>query len=181
MITTAPLVEEPRPIYRVSAGETRLFHILSDRVTGVNTHWFGRSYLCIGAPDCPACFAGVEQRWTGYLPVADHRGNRGLLEISASGGELWERRLSQGKLFDSVAKIERPSRFACVRVAELRPAAKPVGTPIEPEEAYRWLMRILGMPARRPNEQFPEWVGRVRVAAQAALQRCVGDRNLASE
>lgn len=81
MNSAAPLMEPQTPIFRVKAGESRVFHIKCADMLGISTHWLGRTRLCTTRTDCPGCFAGCEKRWTGYLAVADHRKVQGLLEI----------------------------------------------------------------------------------------------------
>ncbi len=179
MNSPAPLQEPQTPIFRVKAGESRLFHIQTDDLLGICTHWLGRTRLCTTHTDCPGCFAGVVRRWTGYIPVADHRKVQGLLEISASNAGWWEREIKTGKLFNQIAKVSRVNRFGGLMLDGVKPAPNPVDEPVKSIEAWRWMLRIIGLPMPRPGEDAALWERRVTEAAHAALQRDLGSRNAA--
>lgn len=78
----------PLPIVRTPVGRSLYATIISDKMLGCPTHfWGGRTTPC-EAPDCEACNAGSPTRWHGYLIVFDERcRTSSILEIPDAAAE----------------------------------------------------------------------------------------------
>lgn len=174
MNQAAPLSEPTVPIYRLKAGEKRVFLCTSTELLGVCTHWLGRTRLCTTRGDCPACFSGMTQRWTGYLGVLDHRKIFGLLEIQASCSSQWEKASASSGLLNCVLEIGRTSLFAGIRLLNSKTCQQPTVRRHTASDLFLILARILGLPRPKPAEQPEQYERRVEDAAHAALRRDLG-------
>lgn len=95
-------VDEPRDVVRspmpiiVCGAKCRVDSIiLTRRLVGVDTHWFGgHTIACCGTENCPACFKDAAPVWKGYfVGKSMSSGNLAIILVTAGCFEAFERHL----------------------------------------------------------------------------------------
>lgn len=87
--------------------------------------------------------------------------------------------MKSGDLFNVLAKVSRVNRFGGLMLDSQKPAPIPADEPVPAAEMWCWMLRIIGLPLRRPGEDETLWEARVVEAAHNALRRDLGSRNVA--
>lgn len=162
----APLVN----IKRLKQGETASYIIISDEVFGANTHYLGQTRLCTADATCPACFAGHEPRWYGYLAVGTPAGRIELLELTAAAAEPFYRAQHGDGLLGLLVQVTKPHQRKPLHLHTTSPQRKPVQAPMETSAIWDHLVRIWGLPTRAAGESIEDHETRVLKAAETQLR-----------
>ena len=171
---TTPSVESRLTIHRLSPGESKVFLVLSNSVTAINTHWTQRTRLCVGQERCPACFIGLQPRWIGFVPVQTAAGVPGLLEITASSGHHWLGDLEGQEVYGMVIEVTRKSQHSGIMAVRSERYKRALPMAWSGEEVFDAIARILQLPRRRNYLDADLWRNGIETAAIGQLNLDLG-------
>lgn len=178
MIRTATPIVEPRvDIWRITPGATVTCLSLARDYTGLQTHWYGRTYLCPGTADCPGCYASVPIRWVGLLPVLDRSKAFRLLELSAQSAQHFDKvRKDVGDLLHVAMSVIKGRRFDPLKVTDYKRVENCPHAETENNTVIDQFARVLGLPRHRQGEAVEVWEQRLQTVAAARLAAVVQGR-----
>jgi hypothetical protein len=172
-----PLAEPRVDIWRITPGATVSCFSLASAYTGLQTHWYGRTYLCPGTDDCPGCHASVPLRWIGLLPVLDRSKAFRLLELSAQSAQHFDRCSNDAHgLLHVAMSVNKGRRFDPLKITDWRKIENSPHAEVSCHSVIDQFARILGLPRLRPGEAVEQWEGRLQTVASARLVSVVQGR-----
>jgi len=136
-------------LIRASAKTPIIGTITSDRLLGVNTHYYsGRTQPC-SAPDCRACADAIPWRWHAYISlILDDTSEHTLLELTASAvAPIVEYQDLHTTLTAARLKVTRPNGRPNGRVwVQIKPPNEPTIALPPPPNIPRTLCHIWNIP-----------------------------------
>ena len=170
MYRESPTALNRLPILRIGPGKVVEVRLLSSDWVRLDTHFYGRTFLCPGGDDTPCCTL-LPKRPFWYLPAIVRPGARVvLLELSAKGSSELEQNAKM-----AVGRVRAGLVFALSRRAKKSPVRTELrdeGREQEDVPLANWfspLMAIFGLPPIGDGEILEDYGNRVRRTARARI------------
>lgn len=161
-------------IIRLRPNEKRELFILGNTWYGANTHYVGRTKLCVGEPECPACFTGNVVRWYGYLPVHQAKRGIGLLELTPRAAESLETSIDSANFYGWAITAAKSSQRMPLTFSDAKHLGKSRFQEVPIAQVEQHLCRIWQLPIPKRGETGAAWQLRLRQAAINSLAKDVG-------
>lgn len=168
-----PQAEPAIEIIRLKPGERRSLFLLSATWYGANTHFLGRTKLCVGEPDCPACFSGNVPRWYGYIPVHQAKRGLGMIELTPRAAESLESIMNQPSFYGWAVTAFKPSQRMPIVFSDPKHLGKSRIQEVPTDQVEQHLCRIWQLPTTKRGEDVAAWRTRLRQAAINSLAKDV--------
>jgi hypothetical protein len=161
--------EPATPIFRATGYDQR-YMICCTEVHCVRVHWFGRSLLCCGEDECPACQESWQQRSVLYIAVLAPGGKRGLLELPLSCANRLESAFARENCCGRIICIKKQGSGMEVSM-EFSDAPRDERVPAVEEDVIKdQLCRVHGLPRRAHFADLGHWQSDVKAVAKKKLQ-----------